>query len=332
MGTPRPLAMGVPSRAGHQRVVFTMCLAVAALYARAGDAKRPSHADAWTAGLAPAGTSAPADGTLALRVVPAGRVRIPGGTFTMGSSAAEMLAAIELCEREIRAAQCHDPELVAMVRAQGSAHTVTLSSFELDRVEVTVAEYRRCVAVGTCSPPQPPDDVTWAGNIPVTYVRWEDASTYCRWAAGRLPTEAEWEYAARGSEGREFPWGHIYNPHLANHGAWANDPTDRTDGYVGLAPVGSFPSGATPLGVLDLAGNAAEWVADVFEFDAAGRPVGYLPDAQIDPPPHAAGGGLHVVRGGSYIDAPMWLRGAARQAVLVSRSPWVGFRCAADVR
>jgi formylglycine-generating enzyme len=302
----------------------------------AGDASahRPTSADAWWAGLDSATTRAPAAGVLELRTTPSGRVRVPGGTFVMGSTPAQMAHAIQLCEHEVLAtAVCHAERFIAMVRAEGNAHPVTLPTFAIDRTEVTVAEYARCASAGACAPAELGGDVRFTSpDYPVTHVRWGDAQDYCRWTGGRLPTEAEWEYAARGPEEREFPWGNVYNPHLANHGAWAEDRTDATDGFVNLAPVGSFRDGATPQGLLDMAGNVSEWVADVLELDAAGRPVGYPGDAVVDPKPAATSGGFHVVRGGSFQDAPMWLRTAARDTTSAPRPAWVGFRCAADAR
>jgi formylglycine-generating enzyme required for sulfatase activity len=297
-------------------------------------AHRPQTAEAWWGAFDEPKTQAPAQGVHVLRTVPRGRVRVAGGTFVMGSTAAQMARAIELCEHEILAAQCHEARTTEMVRAEGKAHPVTLTTFDLDRTEVTVADYARCVSAGACAPADlSPDDTRFSRpDLPVTHVRWTDAATYCSWAGGRLPTEAEWEYAARGTEGREFPWGNVYNPHLANHGASATDRSDSTDGYIGLAPVGSFPDGATPLGILDMAGNVAEWVADLFEYDAHGRPVGYDDAAATDPKPKTIGGGFHVARGGSFQDGAMKLRAAARDEESVQRPSWVGFRCAADVR
>jgi sulfatase modifying factor 1 len=287
----------------------------------------------WWAGLDRPSSEARASGVQVLRVAPSGRVRIPGGTFTMGSTTAAMVQAIELCQTEVRGAQCHDADVIAIVRAEGLAHPVTVSTFDLDRTEVTVADYSRCASAGPCAwPDLTPADARFARpDFPITHVRWDDAVVFCHWAGGRLPTEAEWEYAARGPEGRQFPWGNVYNSHVANHGGWAADRTDATDGFAELAPVGSFPDGATPLGLLDMAGNVGEWVADVLELDPTGRPVGYAVDPQVNPPPKTNGGGFHVVRGGSFQDAPMWLRGAARDTTISPRPAWVGFRCAADV-
>jgi formylglycine-generating enzyme required for sulfatase activity len=301
------------------------------------DAHRPPRADAWWGALGDASTQVPADGVRVLRSAPGGRVRVAGGTFVMGSTPAQMAQAIELCEHEVYGTRCREGKTIGMVRAEGKAHPVTLSTFDLDRTEVTIRDYARCVSAGVCGPSDvPADDPRFDGaNLPATRVRFEDAAAYCAWAGGRLPTEAEWEYAARGAEGRAFPWGNVYNPHLANHGASAPDTSDATDGFAGLAPVGSFPDGATPLGLLDMAGNAAEWVADILEIDAHDHPVGYAEDAVTDPPANTQGGaagGFHVVRGGSFDEGAMWLRGAARDTTILPRPPHVGFRCAADAR
>jgi formylglycine-generating enzyme required for sulfatase activity len=298
-------------------------------------AHRPTAADAWWAGLDDAQTRAPGQGVQVLRAARGGRVRIAGGTFVMGSTRDQIKHALDLCEREVLRAHCRDPELTTLVGAEARPHAVTLSTFDMDRTEVRVGDYGRCVSAGVCAPADiAPDDTRFSRpELPVTHVRYDDAATYCTWAGGRLPTEAEWEYAARGQEGREFPWGSVYNPHLANHGAWAGERTDATDGFVGLAPVGSFPDGATPLGLLDMAGNAGEWVADLLGTDpGTGLPVPYDGAAVTNPPPNTRGGGFHVVRGGSYEDAAMWLRTAARGTTVLPRPPSVGFRCAADVR
>ncbi len=316
------------------RLVCLGCLA-SALLPSSAQARKPLPARAFWSGLDPAADRAPSHGVLALRPPLAGRVRVPAGSFVMGSAREDLERAFALCRTEILDSSCNDAR--SLFLAETHAHDVTVSSFELDRTEVTVADYARCVAAETCEPPGyvPGDPRFDRPDLPVTYVRWEDASSYCAWVGARLPTEAEWEFAARGPEGRQFPWGNVYNPHLSNHGALATDASDGTDGFVGLAPVGSFPDGATPLGILDLSGNAAEYVADLFDIADDGG-FGYPPASQVNPKGPKTGV-FHVVRGGSYLSGAAWvramargIRGAPTEALGLARSPTVGFRCAAD--
>jgi formylglycine-generating enzyme required for sulfatase activity len=203
---------------------------------------------------------------------------------------------------------------------------VDLSAFRLDRVEVTNGRYRRCVAAGACTPPALPNshrraryhgDPAW-DDYPVIFVSWEQAERFCRFAGGRLPTEAEWEKAARGPapEAREYPWGDAApdcaRANLGGPGSCAGD-TDR---------VGRRPAGASPFGALDMAGNVWEWVADWYAPDAYRL-------AAIRDPRGPSGGTMRVMRGGCWESGASSLRVSCRKAELPAA--WgdnVGFRCA----
>jgi formylglycine-generating enzyme required for sulfatase activity len=309
------------------RNVLLLVVVAGAVVAGDASADRGTIPTALARGLAPAPEHARARGVVVLRPPREGRVRVVGGTFRMGSTPVEMARAVALCRREVLGNHCDDPGIANGFRAEGRDHEVTLMSFDLDRTEVTVRAYERCVEAGACAPPgYPPGDARFdRPDLPVTHVRWDDATAYCAWALGRLPTEAEWELAARGTERREYPWGNVFNPHLANHGALAQDETDATDGFVNLAPVGSFPDGATPLGILDLAGNAAEWVMDLYDLDDNNFGYGGAPQVS---PKGPQSGSTHVIRGGSFAEGAAWMRGAARSTIIYARHPSVGFRCA----
>jgi formylglycine-generating enzyme len=253
-------------------------------------------------------------------------IRVPASEFSMGSTSAEIIDSTVLCEHEPLAASCDERSFADELLQ----HRVKLSAFFLDRREVSVADYAACVRIGRCNaPPYDRGARRFArAAFPVTLVTWDDASTFCAARGARLPTEAEFERAARGPNARRFPWGELANDRLANHGRLGLDATDDADGFAELAPVGSFNAGRTPDGFLDLAGNAAEWVQDRYATQYPDGPA-------IDPegPDAATATSARVVRGGSYESPMAWLRGAARGAALPSdRRPSLGFRCARSQR
>lgn len=192
-------------------------------------------------------------------------------------------------------------------------HDVWLDAFEIDRYEVTVAQY--AVFVGSTGWRLPGDwdaaDPALPGNSPVTHVAWPDAVGYCEWVGKRLPTEAEWEKAARGGDERRYPWGDTWDPSRA---AVALE--------VGPGPVGAHPAGSSPYGAYDMAGNVHEWVWDYYdeayyEISPAANPRG--PENNRN----------HVIRGGSWASPAEWatttFRDSSHSDVGDAR---FGFRCA----
>ena len=254
-------------------------------------------------------------------------VRVPGETFVMGKEGSQ----------------------------DAPQHQVTLSPYAIDRTEVTVAAYRACAQAGACTAPHLEEFdgyCTWAAagreQHPVNCVDWAQADAFCRWAGKRLPTEAEWEHAARGADGRLYPWGN--EPPTAERlnacgrecagSTWMqatldasvpmppNTPRamyDGDDGWQTTAPVGSFPADVSPFGVLDMAGNVSEWVADRF--------APYPTDALTDPTGPPAGK-ARAWRGGGWCDTVLtvaradWRMGSAPDFAV----PALGFRCARSVK
>ena len=200
-------------------------------------------------------------------------------------------------------------------------HTVTLGAFWIDRREVTNAEYTLCLQAGVCLRPFTNGSNTHIDyfanpiykNYPVIDLRWSSADKYCTWAGRRLPTEAEWEKAARGTDGRTYPWGNGEpTAKLLNF----NNPVGDT-----LA-VGSYLKGASPYGALDMAGNVMEWVADWY------GSVYYASSPQANPT-GPADGTYKVLRGGSWHSDVYAVMSAARHYQAPdTRNIVVGFRCA----
>ena len=217
---------------------------------------------------------------------------VPAGPFTMGSDA---------------------------YADEQPVHTVTLDAFWIDESEVTNQMYSVCVADGKCMAPLPTKDVTYYDDpkfvdYPVINVRWDDAVTYCQWAGRKLPSEAQWEKAARGPNGNEFPWG--------------NDPPSKTlvnyNNVVNggsTSKAGEYPNGKSFYGAYDMAGNVFEWVSDWYNDT-------YYASSPSYNPPGPDSGFLRGVRGGSWDNDEYFIRSATRSGARpYTWIPDIGFRC-----
>jgi formylglycine-generating enzyme required for sulfatase activity len=253
-------------------------------------------------------------------------VGVPAGAFLMGSDAGEP--------------------------AERPAHRVSVSAFWIDRFETTNAEFGAFVAAtGHVTDPErsgsgwvwdgawrqvrgtdwrhprgPGSSIEALGRHPVVQVSWHDARAYCAWRRKQLPTEAEWERAARGDDGRRYPWGNepprAGGRYRASYGSDDCCRADAADGFRFTAPVGSFPLGRSPYGVEDLAGNVWEWVEDGFDPDF------YRRSPPVDPV-NRTPAEMKVIRGGGWGNNPWGLRSTLRHANPPSFGlDMVGVRCA----
>ena len=225
----------------------------------------------------------PADAPMAL---------VPAGEFTMGST---------------------------MSTDEQPVHRVYLDAFYMDKYHVTVGQYAKYLETTDMEAPPEWDIMNQPQHQkrPVVNVSWFDAATYCKWAGKRLPTEAEWEKATRGTDGRLYPWGNEPPTRLhANFGKkqWAN--------HMALVPVGMFEMGKSPYGIYDMAGNAWEWVNDWYDHD-------YYKKSPAKNPQGPAKGKSKVVRGGNWLYIQEFLRSSFRfNAEPSGRQFGYGFRCA----
>ena len=199
-------------------------------------------------------------------------------------------------------------------------HTLYLDAFWIDKFEATNALYKKCVDAGKCLPSNPTSSYTRSAyygnsqfdNFPVIYVSWDDANKYCTWVGKKLPTEAQWEKAARGMEGRVYPWGNTFDiGKLNSYGSGKGDTIS----------VGSYLAGASPYGAMDMAGNVWEWVADWYGEN-------YYASSQRNNPTGPTSGQYRVLRGGPWDGGQDLVRAANRFNLAPDyRYHNVGFRC-----
>lgn len=222
--------------------------------------------------------------------------RVEAGSFLMGCDPAR------------------DPACFAYERP---CHRVELDAYRIGRTEVTQRAYAGCVEAGDCQEPSCNFDPAGHAGHPVACVTWEQAGAYCRWAGGRLCTEAEWERAARGDDQRLYPWG----DGQASCTEAVMDEGGAGCGTGGTLPVGSRPAGRSPCGADDMAGNVSEWVSDWFATDA-------YPVDPVRNPAGPATGTNRVIRGGGFGAPAQMLRSSYRaQADPAHGYHDLGIRC-----
>ena len=229
------------------------------------------------------------------------QVYVPAGDFIMGSE---------------------ESKAYANERPQ---HTVTLDAFWIDKTEVTNAMYEKCVVAKVCT--NPDSEVSYTRkkyygndnytNYPVVHVTWNQAKQYCEWAGRALPTEAQWEKAARGTDGRTYPWG---------SDAPSKDIVNYNGNLGDTQPVGSYTAGASHYGALDMDGNVWEWVADNYDSQ-------YYDSSPASNPTGPTSGTYHIIRGGSWYNLALDIRTSVRLAVNPAKTYYdTGFRCASSAK
>lgn len=237
-------------------------------------------------------------------------VYVPAGEFLMGTSDEDMEHFKELFP--LRDSARYDNE-----RPQ---RTVSVDAFYIDKFEVTNQQYKQFLSETGYKPEhyldRPPYNTP---NFPAVVLKWEDAVAYTVWAGKRLPTEAEWEKAARGTDGRHWPWGDEWDDTKLS----GNDGTGARDGYKETAPVGQFPQGASPYGAHDMAGNLWEWVSDWYD------PNYYRTSPPTVNPQGPETGDGHVLKGGGWAENHDFTRCASRLGGEPG-SLLRGFRCVID--
>jgi formylglycine-generating enzyme required for sulfatase activity len=223
-------------------------------------------------------------------------IKIPAGTFKEGNAA---------------------------VTDSAPERTVTLSPYFIDKYEVTAGEYKQCVTAGSCLTPLNSISPTYCNynkygkeHHPVNCVEWSDAKKYCSWAGKRLPTESEWEFAARGTDGRTYPWGSAYP--TCSHAAFKLDAGSFCSGG-GTSLVGTHALGVSYWGIHDMAGNIEEWTYDNY--------APYTAGPLVNPSGPISGTLGHVVRGGNWEIDALTIRTYSRYHFDTAKY-WIGFRCA----
>ncbi len=277
-------------------------------------------------------------------------VYVPAGEFLMGSTDAEVAQALKGCSDS-------GWVLCDLINAEKPQHTVSLDAYWIDKTDVTNAMFAQFVKATSYKtgaeklgfayvlnlsmgfspesweptsganwqhPRGPGSDIKGLDDHPVVQVSWYDAKAYCEWAGRQLPTEAQWEKAARGTDGRKYPWGN--DPVAGNLLNFADKnlairQADKTidDGYPFTSPVGHYPKGASPYGALDMAGNVDQWVADWYDEK-------YYASSPDPNPAGPASGQYRAVRGGAWLGGAWGVRTAFRHWEEIGLD-FLGFRC-----